>query len=151
MHPRTMPAAAVLLVAAALAGCGGKKAAAVTRKSFAQGANALCNQVNAEAASIPTPGSDTASQVAYLKEQLTLYVNAFKRIEGLPQPAADTAMLRSLFAKVNSASSLLSKEIADEQSGDAQGAFALSSQVSAAGQAANLAMSAYGMVDCEES
>jgi hypothetical protein len=99
---------------------------------------------------LPTPGADVNSQVAALSQQLAIYTAGIHRLEKLAEPAADRATLQATFKKVDDASNLLKEEIAAQQSGDAAKASSMSDQVSAAGNTANLALSAYGLTSCEE-
>lgn len=156
MHLRTTPGRAALLVAVtalatALSACGTRKPVSISRANFVKQAQAACDQANFSLGGLPTGATDPAQQMGLLTQELTLYKNAFKKIQKLPEPAGDGATLKALFRKVGDANSLLDQEIAKQQSGDVQGAYGMQAQVAAAGKAANDALDAYGLVDCEES
>lgn len=123
----------------------------MTKAEFLTEANGLCNQANDAGAGLGSPPADLAQQIAVLKERLTLYDGAFARIKKLPAPVVDEGKLQDIFSKVDTASKLLHTQIDDQQAGRPSEAADLSNQVSMAGNAANLAMSAYGLVYCEES
>ena len=123
----------------------------MTKSEFLNEANGLCNQVNVGGAGLNAAPSNPDQQVELLRARLAIYEAAINKIKSLPAPTADKETLKNIFAKIDAAFRLLQQQIDDQKAGKLAEAAALSDQVSAAGNAANVALSAYGLVYCEES
>ena len=153
---------ALVLTAAALAGCGGGGSAAhgptraayiakadrICRSAHAQ-TNALISKIKALAPTLLIGGTAAAPSAPGLVAQLRSVAAAdLARLRALPQPSGDHAAIAKFLDPLASVVSALGKALADLRAGHALDAAALFSDAIPTAQAVRSAASVYGFKNC---
>ena len=162
MPRRRACALALLLSAAALAGCGGggstshgptraayiAKADGICRSAHAE-TNQLISKIKALAPTLLIGGTAAAPSAPDLVAQLhTVAAADLSRLRALAQPSADHAAIAKFLDPLASVVSALRKALADLRAGHAIDAAALFSNAIPTAQSVRSAASAYGFKDC---
>jgi hypothetical protein len=158
---RRAHALALLLTAAALAGCGGGSAAhGPTRAGYIAKADAICRSAHAQtnqliskikalAPALLIGGTAAAPSAPGLVAQLhTVAAADLARLRALAQPSADRAAIAKFLDPLASIVSAMGKALADLRAGHAVDAAARFSNAIPTAQAVRSAAVAYGFKDC---
>jgi hypothetical protein len=123
-------------------------ATGATKAEFLQQANAICTQLNKDAAAIGGKPSTNAEAATLIEKNVDLIDTSVARIKALPQPTEGLAALRASYADIDAASALARQLAAAYRAGNQAEIQALAPQVDAAQRKANASATAYGLTEC---
>lgn len=98
--------AAIALICAAVAGCGGSSGPSAQEKQFVAQANAICAQELAVLSKTPEPTSPTEA-IGYLPKAIAIIQRQSERLESLSAPASKRGELQAALASGRQLGTLL--------------------------------------------